>query len=661
MIVSDEDASNEIVGDVQFPGQWTVFAPFAQHDETLPEKVLMAIPDTLTVGGATLKPTRVTPTLNQFDFCPFFGIPHQTETLGKTAYVFIPLIATEAKRITLGLGGDCWLEAWLNGEQIVGGDGKENHCFPPSISDQMLTVTFRGGQNVLAVRLVAGKGRSILALGGPRELRIGDFRSILSDPFNTDKRWRSATLTVNPSGKAAVTIGSRRELFIDEFLLDGLSGDAERRLHHPVPQEIVFQAGQHGKPWEGNIGYPAMVEEENRIRMYYSGRPAVIVDRSKDQFTCVAESDDGIHFTRPTLGLYEFNESKENNIIWHGAAAHNFTPFKDSNPDAKVDQRYKAIAYHPQKGLGAYGSADGIHWRLIADEPIITKGGFDSQNLAFWDSLRGLYVCFLRDNTGGLRRIATCTSKDFILWTEPILVRYSDDREEEMYTNGILPYARAPHLYIGTPARFVGQRRKVLAHPHHGVSDAILISSRDGVSFERWEEGFIRPGSECETWTDRNNFPVWGMLQLTPDTLSLYWNEHYRHPGIRLRRGTIRTDGFVSIHAGGGVGEVLTRPLIFSGNRLEVNYATSAIGALRFALCDEAGAPLPGFGLNDSEVLYGNEIAHRVDWFPESDLGKLAGRPIRIRARLHDADWYSFRFREDERVESGERQVVRKG
>jgi hypothetical protein len=134
------------------------------------------------------------------------------------------------------------------------------------------------------------------------------------------------------------------------------------------------------------------------------------------------------------------------------------------------------------------------------------------------------------------------------------------------------------------------------------------------------------------------------MLQTAPDEISVYWTEHYRHPTMRLRRGTIRTDGFVSVQARGEQGEILTRPLIFSGDRLVVNYATDAVGWMRFELCDVDGTPLEGFSLVDSEVLFGNEIEHVVSWGDVSDLSDLAGQPVRLRVRMENADLYSIRF-----------------
>lgn len=445
-----------------------------------------------------------------------------------------------------------------------------------------------------------------------------------------------------PGDKTPYEIGSRRELFVDDFLIDGQSGVIERRLQHPVPQEIALKLD---KPWEGETSaYFAMVQDGERVLMYYRGQ---VSPGSAGQVCCVAESRDGIHFERLNAGLFEFEGSKENNIIWKGVGAHNFTPFLDSNPDAPADERFKAMAYsHHGKGLGVFGSPDGVHWRELIDHAAITDGAFDSQNLAFYDPLRGVYVDYHRKGRNGVRDIMTCTSKDFRTWTAPVFLEYADPRQEHLYTNGILPYPRAPHLYVGLPARFVPGRTKIAGRKDPGVSDAVLMSSRDGLRFDRWSEAFIRPSTEPEVWTDRNNYPAWGILETGPEELSVYWTEHYRHPGMRLRRGTLRKDGFVALHAGGETGEVLTRSLVFTGKRLLINHATDAVGWIRFELCDTQGKPIDGFSFYDSETLFGNELEHEVTWRKGADLSQLAGKLVRLRLRLQNADIYSFQFAE---------------
>lgn len=50
---------------------------------------------------------------------------------------------------------------------------------------------------------------------------------------------------------------------------------------------------------------------------------------------------------------------------------------------------------------------------------------------------------------------------------------------------------------------------------------------------------------------------------------SPYWlQRHYTLPSVHVERMTLRTDGFVSVHAGYEGGELLTRPLIFEGNNI---------------------------------------------------------------------------------------------
>lgn len=646
-----------IIGNACLPSAWVTFGPllddfFKSQPEdwpSLPPSVLSAIPASISWGGQTFHARPVQATRSQFDFRPLLEKQHETDCRQQALFVFVPLTGTAGETVTLGLSGDTWIDAWFNGELILQ-TGKGPRNWPPAMTDQLTTVTLQAGQNVLAVRLISGHrnvmtGSAVLAMGGPRELRAGDFRSILNDPLASDPLWMRSPPQAEPSGKPAVTIGTRRELFVDDFILDGLAGSATRRLCRPTPQNIAFQADQ---PWEGpTAGYYAVVHDEDRLLLYYSARPGPVTqDESPEQCTCVAESLDGLSFSRIDANQVAFNGSKRNNIVWQGTPSHNFTPFRDANPDAQPDARFKAVAYHMEgKGLGAFASPDGLHWRPLTDRRIITLGSFDSQNTAFWDPNQGVYVCYSRDNSTGIRRIMHSQSADFLNWSQPEPIAFADERVEHLYTNGIVPYARAPHLYLGFPARFVQHRRKVADHSTYGISDAICIASRDGRRFERWAEGFVRPAPEPEVWTDRNNYPAWGLVQTSPSELSMYWSEHYRHRGNRLRRGTLRTDGFVALHANATeLGEALTRPVVFSGKRLVVNYATSAIGSIRFALCDEAGKAFPGFDLPDSEVLFGNEIDHVVGWHGNVSPGALAGRPVRLRIRLQDAELFAFQF-----------------
>ena len=124
--------------------------------------------------------------------------------------------------------------------------------------------------------------------------------------------------------------------------------------------------------------------------------------------------------------------------------------------------------------------------------------------------------------------------------------------------------------------------------PRYGtaITDGLFMSSRDGRVFKRWGEAFIRPGIECKhNWVYGDGYQNWGVIEtaaedpLAPPELSFYATENIWKTATRLRRYTLRLDGFVSLAAPLKGGEVSTKPLIFTGSALTLNFATSAAGA----------------------------------------------------------------------------------
>src|SRR5207249_6288550 len=181
----------------------------------------------------------------------------------------------------------------------------------------------------------------------------------------------------------AENIGSRLEPLVDEYLLERLTGSAKRQVQQPAAREVVLTADAS---WEGNTSaYYTVFRDGDKFRMYYRGShfDEKTQKNAHREVTCYAESTDGIHWTKPELNLFEFEGSKRNNIVWDGGGTHCFAPFLDVNPAAKPEARYKAVT-RVEGGLLPLGSPDGIHWTPLADKPVITRGAFDSQNLAFW-------------------------------------------------------------------------------------------------------------------------------------------------------------------------------------------------------------------------------------------------------------------------------------
>jgi hypothetical protein len=496
--------------------------------------------------------------------------------------------------------------------------------------------------------------------------------------------------TARAADSDLTAIGSRRELFVDNALIDRLD-KAELRLHRPRAEEIALV---HDAPWEGSgSGYHSVFRDGDRYRMYYK---AWHLDVSKGKldtsahplYTCTAESTDGVRWTKPELGLHEFRRSKANNItIASGKLgpvnvdAGHPAVFKDENPDAPADARYKAIVRsNGPHGLLALKSADGLRWEPMADRPVITAGAFDSQNLAFWDPVRKEYRAYWRIFTAGVtdaktwkpsgvRAIRTATSKDFLTWTNQADLTYIDSPPEHLYTNQVKPYHRAPHLMIGFPTRYVErgwsdsmralperehreQRAKAGLRYGTALTEGLFMASRDGVRFKRWNEAFLRPGPEREgTWNYGQQYIAWHLVETksalpgAANELSLYAGESYwTGTSSALRRYTLRLDGFVSVHAPRIAGSLLTRPVTFNGSVLSLNFASSAVGSIRVELQDAAGQPVPGFALADCPPIFGDTVDRPVAWKAGSDLRKLSGQPVRLRFVLEDADLFAYRF-----------------
>lgn len=191
--------------------------------------------------------------------------------------------------------------------------------------------------------------------------------------------------------------------------------------------------------------------------------------------------------------------------------------------------------------------------------------------------------------------------------------------------------------------------RHVVQHHEHEISDAVFMSSRDGVHFDRrFMEAWIRPGPDPErkSWIHGNTEPVLGILETAPGELSVYWIENVGQLGTaaQLRRGTLRTDGFVSVHADYTGGELVTKPITFEGKELVMNFSTSAVGSVRVEIQNSEGKPLEGFTLADAPPIYGDAIEQAVCWKGGSDVSKLAGKSVRLRFVMKDADLYALRF-----------------
>jgi hypothetical protein len=462
--------------------------------------------------------------------------------------------------------------------------------------------------------------------------------------------------------KDVIDLKSKRELFIDRFMIDQLNG-LSMKLHVKTPdpfamdQKINFTG--FATKTEKDYAYGTAIKDGDRFRLYYRGFCEGASGKPDETF-CYAESYDGINFFKPNLGRCVVDGSVDNNVIQTGVDyySHNMSPMLDRNPDAAYKCRYKALAGHKRSGgLKAFGSEDGIAWFPLSNDPVIkvpewSRHGFDSQNVSFWSEAEGCYVAYCRtwklgledvvtDNPSyGVRWISRCTSHDFIRWSELEELVPDNGIYENLYTNQFSPYFRSPHIYIGLGTRLVLHGDNASGG---NTTDISLFSTRGkGVEMNRlFMESFIRPGLTPSSWTNRAMYTFLNIIPVNDMQMAINM-KNSTHSLIRI---LCRTDGLTSLHASYAGGEMITRPFTFQGDSLDMNFATSAAGHVLVSMLDEDGVEIPGVGIEDGGRLYGDSISHAVKWKHGASVAALQGRCVRLRFEMRDADVYSFQFR----------------
>jgi hypothetical protein len=461
-----------------------------------------------------------------------------------------------------------------------------------------------------------------------------------------------------------VHLGSRKHLFIDEALIDRM--DNVQLTANP-PGSFQVTNFRNDKPWEPTPRFGSTIpdvcsvwDEGEEIRMLYTnggffgGKPHVV---------CYATSKDGLNWDKPTLGLKCWGGSVDNNIVL--CVACQGSVVKDPNPAAPADERYKYAAWCMYWGYYVFTSPDGIHWRR--NETCAMPIDPDGSTSFYWDDQRGLYQGYVRGlfNTGPRRRVLHVTMREFLKpWPfKPVDRPNLDDTPLTMPVRGELPlidtggqvYRFKAHKYPWAPDTYV-------AFPWRYIADgnirpgSFLMVSRDGENWKGYEppyyfaSGWELDGRKVlEALTEhgmiRRGDEIWqyGTVRFTEHGGVLYGGvEHEGGTHDRLLRLTQRLDGFVSLDTKTGTGTVVTKPLVFEGQKLELNI--SARGSARVALLDEAGRPLAGFDLEDCDPAQTDSVRQTVTWKKRSEVGRLAGKVVRLKFELEDTKLYAFQF-----------------
>ena len=459
-----------------------------------------------------------------------------------------------------------------------------------------------------------------------------------------------------------INIGNRLEPLWDYYLVDREKTTANLSVNPPQKMGNVFE---HKNPFGREMFYPVILKDGDIYRMYYStgfrykNPETGKFDESKI-VTCYAESVDGIRWTFPALGIYGDNNCilMDPKVPMTGMCV-----FKDTNPACPADMRYKGILriasgekpFLEDGVLACFVSEDGIHFRRIEDilqEP----GKFDSLNVVFWDAIDNEYKLYYRDFEGWQRRIHLMTSPDFVNWMKHGMLRFDDEEQFQLYTNNISRYSRAPHVFIGLPVRYIErsqewtpsfevlpdlESRKWRFSMHHryafALTDTVFMVSRDGVHWHKFNEAIADAGPEApRTWKYGDTYFNYGFVE-DDTTISCYaadsaWDGDF----TALCRYTFRRDGFASFKSGWDESVITTKPFICTGEKMYLNFRTSAAGAIRIRLTDESG------NVNDSCEIFGNAV-HREIVF-DKPIGSFTEKPIQMEIRMRDAEVFSFQF-----------------
>ncbi|HBL76694.1 MAG TPA: hypothetical protein DD458_15825 [Prolixibacteraceae bacterium] len=490
-------------------------------------------------------------------------------------------------------------------------------------------------------------------------------------------------------------IGNRRQVFIDEKFLAESKG-VEFIVHQPqktgewtIKPEYAWEAGGIGP-------YSSVLKVDDTYHMWYHAMASVQwnIDK-KSGAICYAQSKDGIHWEKPVLGLVEFDGNKENNIVLgHGAAdvyigQDGGMVFID--PNAPDDRKFNLPIRVEKKGetFHIFSSPDGIHWKLTYRSVlgVNTKFHLDTQNVIFWDNQANKYIIYGRGPSRSERSIFRVEADQidrFSLIKELPLVLSPDSLDlsigqtpvVDYYMSAAIKYPWADNAYYMFPTAYFHYIPGTLSEfreevpKNAGPLDTQFTASTDGVNWQRYgRQPFIGLGMKGEfDWASARMF--YGIVPaVNGREIYMYyrasdwlhgWDRDEKNKQLLTTAGlgasqniavisriVLRMDGFVSLRGAYTGGEFTTPLLKFEGNKLFLNVNTSATGIVRVGIIDMNGNPVEGYRMEDCDRIHtANEINRVVSWGGNNDVSIFAGKAIRLRFEIRNADLFAFQFKD---------------
>ncbi|MAE64709.1 MAG: hypothetical protein CMJ18_10625 [Phycisphaeraceae bacterium] len=466
------------------------------------------------------------------------------------------------------------------------------------------------------------------------------------------------------SGDLAMRIGHERQLFVDNALIASAT-DVTRQVHQPEPcrDRPVLAADEND--FRVQVLHVLQFDQAPRFRMWYwSGQNwHDWGDREETRFaTSYAVSDDGLEWPRPQLGLHAIDGWPEKNIVIPYGHMHGLfhEPW-----EADPARRFKALVCVERRnrdtgedtireGYYLHTSPDGIHWTGDLSRCLIPsldgyaypQSGVGDTTRFWWDPYRRRYIGDVKFVIPRKQRCrGIMESDDLVHWSRPVPTLFGREEGQQIYGHRGYPYEG---LYIGM--HWIYQPALDEMKCGHAMN-VELDCSRDARTWTRVGAGqpFMPYQDRWDGWVVKPT-----AMLLVDDEIRIYYcakgSPVARERGDAIRGWStgvsrLRRDGFASINAEEKSGRIVTRPLGFSGRRLQVNATVEEGGSIRvgFRSTDNA-ATVSGRGIEDAVPIGpGDDLDRVVAWETGDDVSALSGTDARIEFELTRAKLYSFR------------------
>ncbi len=494
--------------------------------------------------------------------------------------------------------------------------------------------------------------------------------------------------------EGSIAVGFRKQLLVDDYVL------AERlNVTWELGQVTKANDGKPiivaDKPWENPdlFRMGSVFREGGKFKMRYH-----MSDRSGGLFG-YAESEDGLHWTKPSLGFCEYQGSKDNNITDFRGLTCYLDPH-ETDPAHKYKSAYGPA--QPPYGACLAHSADGFHWTSYNDGKPVTGRAADTINQILWDEEakvyrlytrtdfgRGLYGGTLEEDRGTRdmvnpdvkasptnwktvrewhfdregpweykrRQIYSLNGWIYegvhfgLIWSHEWAGGVGEGlhdlykRHERDIMNFYIVTTRGDKMwdlswvYAERPYRFSEEQDAQVIGPRVMVGVPLIPRGPDGSFDKDW----VEPSCNIVTWNDKHwiyyvgSKERHGLAGLLPTV-----PEGLHRWDCAIGLATLRLDGFVCLEAQDQPGIVLTKPFKLEGSKLEVN-VDAKNGEVVVEVLDEAGQPIPGYSQRDAEVFKAlDELRLRLSWKGQENLAVLRGKIIRLKFHLKNAKLYAF-------------------